>query len=326
MRKLISVLAIVAVAAWAIAQPTPTSPYPVTVTYFSGDPTTTSCTKGQTWVNTTTRHIWACDIATVPPSWIDLTAASAAGFPITETDGTNTTTLDSDLSTPIAFFQMLNATQAAGFNFGTGVNAGSSLFASDPTTVASSSLNLATQELLHTIAAGGFTTSVSLTPNDFLGAVISNTGPVTSSSVQVRESGVSFFAQNNTTGANAGVFAIQDGRATVTVDDATGGGSPVSTTTSFRGFQLPFNATVASASTITPRGSVTHVTGTTTITNITVNGGLQGLTLMLIFDAALTVQDGGNLRLEGDFVTTADDTLTLVTDGTNWYEISRRVN
>jgi hypothetical protein len=67
------------------------------------------------------------------------------------------------------------------------------------------------------------------------------------------------------------------------------------------------------------------VSGTTNITSIYAN--LQaGRRITLIFQAALTVTDGSNLKLNGNFVTTADDTLTLVCDGTNWYEVSRSVN
>jgi len=84
---------------------------------------------------------------------------------------------------------------------------------------------------------------------------------------------------------------------------------------------------VASATALpTPVGSSYHVTGTTTITSITATGFTRGVQITLIFDGVLTVTDGSNLKLAGDFVTTADDTLTLVYDGTNWYEIARAVN
>ena len=42
--------------------------------------------------------------------------------------------------------------------------------------------------------------------------------------------------------------------------------------------------------------------------------------------SVLTFTDGSNLKLAGNFVTTADDTITLAYDGTNWYEICRSVN
>ena len=86
-------------------------------------------------------------------------------------------------------------------------------------------------------------------------------------------------------------------------------------------------ATVASAATIALplECDVFSISGTTGITSITALGW-AGRTAKLIFQGALTVTDGGNLRLNGNFVTTADDVLTLCSDGTNWYEVSRSAN
>ncbi len=84
---------------------------------------------------------------------------------------------------------------------------------------------------------------------------------------------------------------------------------------------------VASAAALPlPTGSVFHVTGTTGITSITSTSFQSGVMITLIFDGALTVTDGGNLKLAGNFTTTADDTLTLIYDGINWYECCRSVN
>lgn len=86
-------------------------------------------------------------------------------------------------------------------------------------------------------------------------------------------------------------------------------------------------AAVASATALPlPTGNVFHVTGTTTVTSITSTDLQSGVCVTLIFDAALTFTDGGNLKLAGDFVTTADDTLSLCYDGTNFYETDRSVN
>jgi hypothetical protein len=46
----------------------------------------------------------------------------------------------------------------------------------------------------------------------------------------------------------------------------------------------------------------------------------------LIFDGTPTVTDGGNLKLNGNFSATADSTLTLIYDGSNWYETARSAN
>jgi hypothetical protein len=45
-----------------------------------------------------------------------------------------------------------------------------------------------------------------------------------------------------------------------------------------------------------------------------------------IFAGALTFTDGSNLHLAGNMVTTGDDTITLVADATDWYEVSRSAN
>lgn len=84
---------------------------------------------------------------------------------------------------------------------------------------------------------------------------------------------------------------------------------------------------IASAGTITLYESDTdyyEVTGTTTITSVTASW--PGRKVTLVFTGALTFTDGSNLKLAGNFVTTADDTITLVCNGTNWYEVSRSVN
>jgi len=87
-------------------------------------------------------------------------------------------------------------------------------------------------------------------------------------------------------------------------------------------------ANVASAATTAlTAGNLFHITGTTTITTLnTCNAANAGRRVTLIFDGALTVTDGNNLKLNGNFVTTADDTLTLSCDGTNWYEVARSAN
>lgn len=89
----------------------------------------------------------------------------------------------------------------------------------------------------------------------------------------------------------------------------------------------PAAVSIASAATIAiPLGQrVATITGTTGITSITATGH-SGAIVTLIFAGALTVTDGGNLKLAGNFVTTADDTLTLACDGTNWHECCRSAN
>lgn len=90
----------------------------------------------------------------------------------------------------------------------------------------------------------------------------------------------------------------------------------------------PEGDTIASASTLTvPDGlALAKITGTTEIKTINATG--DGHLLVLKFAASLKVTDGSNLKLRNNesFNATADDTLTLVCDGTNWFEVGRSAN
>lgn len=83
---------------------------------------------------------------------------------------------------------------------------------------------------------------------------------------------------------------------------------------------------VTSATTITlgDDGNFFDITGTTTITSITAKSA--GTLVVLQFDGIVTVTDGSNLSLAGNFVTTAGDTITLISDGVLWHEVCRSVN
>ncbi len=83
-------------------------------------------------------------------------------------------------------------------------------------------------------------------------------------------------------------------------------------------------AAVASAASITPTGNLFHLTGTTGITSISGTGVSAGTEITIIFDGVLTVTNGSNLVLAGNFTTAANSTLTLAWDGANWYEKSRK--
>ena len=96
------------------------------------------------------------------------------------------------------------------------------------------------------------------------------------------------------------------------------------TATSTRPIGLHPGGDVASAATITPTGNVFLVTGTTGITSVTAMA--KGTCITLVFAGALTVTDGSNLKLSGDFVTSADDTLTLCSIGADWHETARSLN
>ena len=72
-------------------------------------------------------------------------------------------------------------------------------------------------------------------------------------------------------------------------------------------------------------GQIFLVSGSLTTTSITATGN-AGRMVVLISQANLTLTDGSNLKIAGNFVGTADDTITLICDGTNWFEVSRSVN
>ena len=92
-------------------------------------------------------------------------------------------------------------------------------------------------------------------------------------------------------------------------------------------FNDPVLPVVASAATLTlpTAWDVVSISGTTTITYINPNGH-SGRIVTLLFQGALTVTRGSNVQISSNFVTTAQDTLTMCCDGTNWYEIGRAVN
>jgi len=77
------------------------------------------------------------------------------------------------------------------------------------------------------------------------------------------------------------------------------------------------------------RADVFAVANTGGITITAFDDGRVGQVLTLIFeDGNTTVADGANLHLAGgaNFVSSADDVLVLIFDGTHWYEVSRSVN
>lgn len=72
-----------------------------------------------------------------------------------------------------------------------------------------------------------------------------------------------------------------------------------------------------------PTCDIHNVTGTTSITSITATNFPVGKRLVLTFAAALTFTDGNNLKLTGNYTTSADDSIELYYDGTNFFELNR---
>jgi hypothetical protein len=86
-------------------------------------------------------------------------------------------------------------------------------------------------------------------------------------------------------------------------------------------------ANVASATALPAvTGTYFHVTGTTTVTSMTTTGAVAGQIYTLRFDDILTFTKGNNMKLASTMTTSADDTISLLFDGTNFIEVARSVN
>jgi len=82
---------------------------------------------------------------------------------------------------------------------------------------------------------------------------------------------------------------------------------------------------VASAENLTlPNGSVVKVNGAAEVKKIA--PAAPGTVVVLIITGTAKLLDGENLKLSAAGPVTADDTITLACDGTNWYETGRSVN
>lgn len=83
-------------------------------------------------------------------------------------------------------------------------------------------------------------------------------------------------------------------------------------------------ASVAGTITLPPSSDIITLTGTATVTNITAS--YPGRRVTLINTSTASLADGGNLKLATAGPATADDSISLVCDGTNWFEVGRSVN
>jgi Pectate lyase superfamily protein len=83
---------------------------------------------------------------------------------------------------------------------------------------------------------------------------------------------------------------------------------------------------MASAKTMTINKGVSlvKVSGTSEIKKV--NATVAGHLVVFKFAAAAKMVDGENLKLAKTEAATADDTLTMICDGTNWYEVARSAN
>jgi hypothetical protein len=152
--------------------------------------------------------------------------------------------------------------------------------------------------------------------NNFL---LRNTGPAGigvnvgagSTETRIKDGGINGFATGiNNAGATTRVF--HDGV------DFTGTTTPV-----VNGF-VP---TIVAADPLVLDGESMDwvVTGNTWIGAINPAAAYAGKTITLIFTGTPTVVDGGNLKIDGNFAAAANGTLTLACDGTNFYEVERKL-
>lgn len=86
--------------------------------------------------------------------------------------------------------------------------------------------------------------------------------------------------------------------------------------------------TVASATAMTlpPGADVFLITGSTAITSIPVTGFTGRRVTLISNGGTWTLTDGSNLKLNGNFVATSDDSISLACDGTNWYATPSSAN
>ena len=80
-------------------------------------------------------------------------------------------------------------------------------------------------------------------------------------------------------------------------------------------------ASAAESMTLGADGNYYDITGTTALDSIAAQ--TVGKFVLLQFDDVITITDGGNLKLEGNFVSATGATLVLQSDGVDWYEMSR---
>ncbi len=134
-----------------------------------------------------------------------------------------------------------------------------------------------------------------------------NKGPCTTTikndltSADITDAQVAFYATDST----SGTFAVSD------TDGVRQVLSSVPTVNSAATLTLPANA------------NVVRVLGTTTIDTITASW--PGRTVTLIFSDVVSVT-GSNVYIAGAFSSTAQDTLTIVAEGANWFEVGRSAN
>ena len=84
-------------------------------------------------------------------------------------------------------------------------------------------------------------------------------------------------------------------------------------------------SSIAGTITLPIFGSSFRLLGTASVTSITASSN-KGREVKFIIDTTASFADGSNLKLASLSPNTADDTISMLCDGTNWYETGRSVN
>ncbi len=194
---------------------------------------------------------------------------------------------------------------------------------SQPATTAT--LALANDSSLNTVGAYGVTLNATNTTNLTLpvSGTLATTGDLTAK--QDYDAGLTSLAAQDgsankimyTTGANT--YAATDITALARTNLAAGAGGTIDT------------STLVSATYDATNVGFVMFTDNTNIANdiTTINGGVAGQRLVIVAGTTSNVirlVDGSNLKIAGNTSLGTGDTIELISDGTNWYEIARANN
>lgn len=87
-------------------------------------------------------------------------------------------------------------------------------------------------------------------------------------------------------------------------------------------------ATITQAGTLTPAGSYQQITAAGAVSFGSITAGTAGdlLTLINVGSNTITISDTGTLKLAGNAALGQYDTIVLLSDGTNWVQLSKADN